>query len=438
MAIVLVVGKSNVGKSTLFNKLIGKRKSIVADEERVTRDVVVDHVHFNNKSFELVDTCGIFSPKQGELSEEEETIYKKSVENTIRMLKEADLILFVVDGRNGISSEDIELGEILRESGVDVLLVANKIENEKVIQKNLDDIYSLGFGEPFIVSAEHSISLDELLEETIRRLEEKGLDLQPKSVESLIRVSLIGKPNAGKSSLFNMIINEERALVTPIPGTTRDTVDKIVRIGDREYLFVDTAGLRRKSNVEDFLERVSVSRTLDALERSDVAVAVIDASQGITKQDQKIIGLAENRGKGIVVVLNKVDLIDRKKREILIEKVKEELYFVDFAQVIFTSAKERIGYKELMKAIRESYESLNRRVPTSAVNAALERLIAKPPHGLRIYYGMQVDVRPPVFLFFTNGVKVPESFQQTLRRMVRHHVDPFVGAPVFVRFKERS
>uniref|UniRef100_A0A7C5U3C2 GTPase Der n=1 Tax=Fervidobacterium nodosum TaxID=2424 RepID=A0A7C5U3C2_9BACT len=431
---VLLVGKSNVGKSTLFNKLIGKRKSIVADENGTTRDAVVDRVVWYDKSFQLVDTCGIFEGKEDE-------IYEKSKEMTIKALSEADLVLFIVDGRNGLSSEDFTIADLLRKSNSQVLLIANKTENEKVFQKILPDLFALGFGEPFNISAEQSRNLDELLDKIVAILESKGYNLQTNEEnQNTIRVTLVGRPNAGKSSLFNMIINEERALVTPIAGTTRDIIDEFVKINNKDYLFVDTAGLRKKSKIEDFIERISTMRTIDAIERSDVVVLVIDANEGITRQDQRIAGLAEKNGKATVIVFNKWDLVkhaDKRIKEYL-DEVKEKLYFIDYSPIVFTSAVNRVGTKELLNAINKSYESLHKKVPTSAINAAIQRMIIKPPHGLRLYYGLQVDIRPPTFLFFVNKPEVPESFQSAIKRTIREQIEPFTGAPIFLKFKERE
>lgn len=431
---VLLVGKSNVGKSTLFNKLVGKRKSIVADESGTTRDAVVDRVVWYDKTFQLVDTCGIFEGKNDE-------IYEKSKEITIKSLSEADLVIFVVDGRKGLSSEDYTIADLIRKSGAEVILAANKVENEKIYQKNLPDFFSLGLGEPFPVSAEQSRNLDELIETIINKLTSKGLELTASEYdENIIRVTLVGKPNAGKSSLFNMIVKEERALVTPIAGTTRDIIDEIVQINNKNYLFVDTAGLRKKSRIEDFIERVSTMRTIDSIERSDVVVLVIDATEGITRQDQRIAGLAEKNGKATVIVFNKWDLVkhaDKRVKEYL-DQVNEKLYFIDYSPVVFTSTVSKVGYKELINAINKSYESLHKRVPTSAINSAIQRMIIKPPHGLKLYYGLQVDIRPPTFLFFVNKTEVPESFQNAIRRTIRENIEPFVGAPIFLKFKERE
>ena len=431
---VLLVGKSNVGKSTLFNKLIGRRKAIVADESGTTRDAVVDRVVWYDKQFQVVDTCGIFEGKEDE-------IYEKSKEMTLKALEESDLVLFIVDGRNGIASEDYTIAELLRKSGCDVLIVANKVENEKVYEKVYSELFSLGFGEPFPISAEQNKNLDDLIEIVIRKLEEKGYNLEmPHEEKNTIRVTIAGKPNAGKSSIFNMIVNEERALVTPIAGTTRDIIDEFIEINGRNYLFVDTAGLRRKSKIDVFIERISTLRTIESIERSDVVVLVIDATEGITRQDQRIAGLAEKNGKGTVIVLNKWDLIKNAERKVkeFLDEVHEKLYFIDYSPVIFTSAVNKVGYKELIKAINTAYESLHKKVPTSAINAVLQRMIIKPPHGLKLYYGLQVDIRPPTFVFFVNKAEVPESFQLAIKRSIRENIDPFTGVPIFLKFKERE
>ena len=431
---VLLVGKSNVGKSTLFNKLIGRRKAIVADESGTTRDAVVDRVVWYDKQFQVVDTCGIFEGKEDE-------IYEKSKEMTLKALEESDLVLFIVDGRNGIASEDYTIAELLRKSGCDVLIVANKVENEKVYEKVYSELFSLGFGEPFPISAEQNKNLDDLIEIVIRKLEEKGYNLEmPLEEKNTIRVTIAGKPNAGKSSIFNMIVNEERALVTPIAGTTRDIIDEFIEINGRNYLFVDTAGLRRKSKIDVFIERISTLRTIESIERSDVVVLVIDATEGITRQDQRIAGLAEKNGKGTVIVLNKWDLIKNAERKVkeFLDEVHEKLYFIDYSPVIFTSAVNKVGYKELIKAINTAYESLHKKVPTSAINAVLQRMIIKPPHGLKVYYGLQVDIRPPTFVFFVNKAEVPESFQLAIKRSIRENIDPFTGVPIFLKFKERE
>ncbi|ONN26538.1 GTP-binding protein Der [Thermosipho affectus] len=437
MATVLIVGKSNVGKSTLFNKLIGRKKSIVDNKEGVTRDAVSDRVSYFGKYFRLIDTCGIF--------ERPEDIISSKLKNlTLDMLKEGDLVLFVLDGKNGLTSEDYHLADFLRKSNSDVLLVVNKSENGKKVLVNLSDFYSLGFGEPIFVSAEQGKNIDNLVEKIIEKLEEKGKNLseEDNNNDSIIRVALIGRPNAGKSTLFNSILNKERVLVTPIPGTTRDAIDELIEFNGQKYLFIDTAGLRRKSRVEyKSIDMYSNVRAIRSVELADVVVLVIDAIEGITHQDQRIAGIAENRGKATVVVFNKIDLVKNfnfRKTE-FIEHFNEKLYFINYSPVVFVSAAKNKGIKKLIDAINEAYTSLNYRVNTSAVNAAIQRMVmfSPPPRGLKIFYGVQVDVRPPTFLFFTNGKKVPEFYQNSIRNTIRENVYPFNGAPIFLKFKNR-
>ncbi|WP_073071597.1 ribosome biogenesis GTPase Der [Thermosipho atlanticus] len=437
MPTVLIVGKSNVGKSTLFNRLIGRKKSIVDNKEGVTRDAVSDRVIYNDKEFQIVDTCGVFENPNDLFS-------KKSKENTLNMLKEAELIIFVVDGRNGISSEDHYLADLLRKSSVDVIFVANKVESEKKFMEVLPDLYTLGFDEPLKISAEHGKNIDVLIEKIIAKLEEKGFDLRIKedSRKEIIRVALVGRPNAGKSSLFNSILNTERALVTPIPGTTRDSVDELVELNGRKFLFIDTAGLRRKSKVEyKSLDMYSNVRSIRSIEFADVVVIVVDATEGITHQDQRISGIAEKRGKATVVVFNKIDLVKnfRERKGEFLYQFEEKLYFINYSPLVFTSTVEKKGIDVLIRAIEEAYKSLHHRVSTSAVNAAIQRMMmfTPPPRGLKILYGTQVDIKPPTFLFFTNGKKVPDSYQNLIRRTIRENIYHFSGAPLFLKFKSR-
>ena len=440
MAEVVIIGKPNVGKSTLFNRLIRKRKSIVDDIPGVTRDIVRDVVKTDDGWFYLVDTGGVFEKPEGKIEE----VVKEKVLST---LEKADLILFTVDGRKEPTSEDFHIAEILRKFKDKVLLVAAKVENDRVYQQVLPDIYTLGFGEPLAVSAEEKRNIDVLLDVILEKLAQLGADLetQEEEEEDYIKVALVGKPNAGKSSIFNAIIGKERAIVTPIPGTTRDSIDELVEFDGRKYLFIDTAGLRRKSKVEEkSIEKYGSYRSVDAIERAGVVVLVVDATEGITRQDQRLAGLAERKGKATIVVYNKWDLVEnRKEREQeFIDQFYEKLYFVDYSPVLFTSAVKGWGLDRLYTTVDKVYESYTTKVPTSKINRALEKhlLIAPPPskkgRKLRIYFGMQVDIKPPTFLFFSNNpADIPESYTKSLRRMIREEVYPFVGSPVFIKYK---
>ncbi|ADA67450.1 ribosome-associated GTPase EngA [Thermotoga petrophila RKU-10] len=436
MATVLIVGKPNVGKSTLFNKLVRKKKAIVEDEEGVTRDPVQDIVEWYGKTFKLVDTCGVFDNPQ-------DIISQKMKEITLNMIREADLVLFVVDGKRGITKEDESLADFLRKSNVDTILVANKAENLREFEREVKpELYSLGFGEPIPVSAEHNINLDTLLETIIKKLEEKGLDLESKpEITDAIKVAIVGRPNVGKSTLFNAILNKERALVSPIPGTTRDPVDEEVFIDGKKYVFVDTAGLRRRSRVEPrTVEKYSNYRVVDSIEKADVVVIVLDATQGITRQDQRIAGLVERRGRASVVVFNKWDLVEhREKRYDEFTKLfREKLYFIDYSPLIFTSADKGWNVDRVIDAINLAYASYTTKVPSSAINSALQKVLAftNLPRGLKIFFGLQVDIKPPTFLFFVNSIEKIKNPQKVfLRKLIRDYVFPFEGSPIFLKFK---
>lgn len=439
MAEVVIIGKPNVGKSTLFNRLVKRRKSIVDDVPGVTRDIVRDVVKIDNGSFYLVDTGGIFEKPPGDLEE-------KVREKVLAKIKSADLILFLVDGRKNPTSEDHHIADFLRKFSSKVLLVATKVENEEAFLEVLPDIYSLGFGEPIPISAEHKRNIDVLLDKILEKLGELGADMSTGfSQDDAIKVAILGKPNAGKSSIFNMILGQDRAIVTSIPGTTRDSIEELVEIDGKKYLFVDTAGLRRKSRIEKgSLEKYGSYRSVDALESSDVAVLVIDSTEGITRQDQRLAGLAERKGKSTVVVFNKIDLLDARREDMkkLEDEFMEKLYFIDYSPVVFTSASEGWGIEDLIRSIDKSYKSYTTKVSTSRLNKALEKflLVSPPPSKkgkkIRIYFGMQVDIKPPVFLFFSNKPEdIPRSYVKSLQRMIRDEVYHFTGAPIFIRFK---
>ncbi|UYO98882.1 ribosome biogenesis GTPase Der [Oceanotoga sp. DSM 15011] len=442
--LVLVVGKPNVGKSTLFNRIIKEKKSIVLDYPGVTRDHVYAEARWDERAFMLVDTCGIFE-------DPEEIIAKQQKEVVLNSIREAALVIFVVDGKNGLTSEDHHIAEFIRKSGVDVVLAANKAEGfEKYESFIKPDLYQLGFGEPIPVSAEHNRNIDELLDEVVEKLENKGISIryvkEIEEDENTIKVAFIGKPNAGKSSLFNAITGMKKAIVSDIPGTTRDTVDQIVTIDENTFKFIDTAGMRKKSTVKyGTIEMYSIIRTIKTIEKSDVVVLLIDATEGVTQQDKKVAGLAENNGKGTIIVFNKWDLIEQEKREEFINKAKKELYFINYSPVIFTEAKNSKGIKEVIKKIVQVNESRNREISTSILNQALERhmMMTPPPikkgKRVKLYYGVQVGVRPPVFTFYANMPKeLSKSYQQSIRNMIRKYIDPFEGSPLFLKFEERK
>ncbi|BBE30463.1 GTPase Der [Tepiditoga spiralis] len=442
--IVLIIGKPNVGKSTLFNRIIREKKSIVLDFPGVTRDHVYGEARWGERAFTLVDTCGIFENPEGIIERQQKQVVLSSV-------KEASLVLFVIDGREGITSEDIHVVEFLRKAGVEIVFVANKIESYEKYERNiLPELYEIGFGEPIPVSAEHNKNIDELIDTILERLEQQGIDttLREENDDEIVKVAIIGKPNAGKSSLFNKITGLKKAIVSDIPGTTRDIVDEIVEFDGKKYKFIDTAGMRKKSTVEyGTVEMYSIVRTIKAIERADVVIIVVDSTEGITHQDQKVAGLAENKGKATIVAFNKWDLVKNQsiKKKEYEEYFEKEFYYIKYSPAIYTSAERGWGIEELIDSIDIVNKSRNRRIPTSALNAALERylMVSPPPvkKGKRIkfYYATQVDVKPPVFTFYSNQPEnIPKTYAQSLRNMIRKYIDPFVGTPLFIKFAERK
>jgi GTP-binding protein len=435
MAKVVIAGKTNVGKSTLFNRLIGKRKAITEKEEGVTRDTLKGMVVYGDAAFDLFDTCGVYEKADDEM-------LQSMKQRALKAFEEADLILFVVNAREGITSEDEYVAQVLRKLGKKVILVINKAENMRIVEENLPDIFRLGFDDYVIVSAQHNLNVDQLLEKIVNTLKEMNVPLdQPVKDRTYPSVAIVGKPNVGKSSLFNAILNEDRVNVTPIPGTTRDPVDELVEIDDKKYVFIDTAGLRRKSRIEEkSLEYFSVKRAIDALESADVVVLLIDAVEGVSRQDKRIAGLVLDRGKALVIDVNKFDLVDVKMSEYE-RAVRAEMPFVDFCRIVFTSAVKKQGLKSLLSAIDEAYASYCRKVEQSKLNKFLLQLpiLAPSLSDTRVYAIKQVKIKPPKFVFTVNkedGVR--SETQRMLQRLIRERIDPFTGSPIFLEFKSRG
>jgi GTP-binding protein len=435
MAKVVIAGKTNVGKSTLFNRLIAKRKAITEKEEGVTRDTLKGVVVYGDAAFDLFDTCGVYEKADDEM-------LQSMKQRALKAFEEADLILFVVNAREGITSEDEYVAQVLRKLGKKVILVINKAENMRIVEENLPDIFRLGFDDYVIVSAQHNLNVDQLLEKIVNTLKEMNVPLdQPVKDRSYPSVAIVGKPNVGKSSLFNAILNEDRVNVTPIPGTTRDPVDELVEIDDKKYVFIDTAGLRRKSRIEEkSLEYFSVKRAIDALESADVVVLLIDAVEGVSRQDKRIAGLVLDRGKALVIDVNKFDLVDVKMSEYE-RAIRAEMPFVDFCRIVFTSAVKKQGLKSLLSAIDEAYASYCRKVEQSKLNKFLLQLpiLAPSLSDTRVYAIKQVKIKPPKFVFTVNkedGVR--SETQRMLQRLIRERIDPFTGSPIFLEFKSRG
>ena len=446
---VFIVGKPNVGKSTLFNKLVKQRKAIVDDQPGVTRDAVYGDIWIDeHRVFRLVDTCGIFQEPEGVI----ESLMK---ERTVMSLSEADLILFLVNGQSPPTSEDFEIADRLRVLGKPLLFIANKTESSKRYEDVYPQLFSLGFGEPIAISAEHKIGTAWLIDEIAERMDaaesskpsavDEGLNVS----EETIRVTITGKPNVGKSMLLNAMCGKERALVTDIPGTTRDPIDERFVYNDQSYLVIDSAGIRKKTKVEyKSLESFSISRAEQAMETADVVLLVMDAREPVSEQDQRIAGMLEKKGKASVIVLNKIDampsLSQEQQRE-LVETTLQSLYFIYYSPVVFVSAKEKRNLDRLFYAINRSYASYTTTFSTGEINRTLERikLILPAPTGkgktLNMLYATQVANKPPIIAIHVNDPQiVPASYKTAVKKQFRKFLNPLSGSPLFLKFVPRG
>lgn len=434
-AVLCIVGRPNVGKSTLFNKLVGRRIAITEDTPGVTRDRIYAEAEWLGKYFTVIDTGG--------LEPDSEEIIMSNIKRQVEIAVDtADVILFVVDGIEGLSPTDIEIGNMLRKSGKKVVVACNKIDTPKTPQE-IYEFYELGLGEPIVISAEQSLGIGDLLDEIVRNFPE---DRDTEINEDLIKVAFIGKPNVGKSSLINKILGEERVIVTDIPGTTRDAIDTYFDYNDNNYVFIDTAGLRRKRSIYENIERYSVVRTLTAVDRSDICVLVIDATEGVTEQDTKIAGYAHDNGKGIIIAINKWDLVKKETNTHLeFEKdIRKTLGFISYAPIVFISAMTGQRVQRLMELINIANNNYSLRISTGVLNDIINEavLLNQPPsekgRRLRIYYGTQASVRPPKFVIFINDKELMHfSYSRYLENQIRNHFG-FAGVPIIFEFKQRE
>lgn len=434
MPIVSIIGRPNVGKSTLFNKIVGKKISITEDTPGVTRDRIYQEASWLNYKFLLVDTGG--------LDLKDDDVFMSSIKAQIDIaLDTSDVIIFVVDGAEGVNPTDREISNFLRKTKTKVVLAVNKFDS-KITKENIYDFYELGLGEPLGISSEQGIGVGDLLDEVVE-------DLTP--VDELIeddriRVTLMGKPNVGKSSLLNYLSGEKRAIVTDIPGTTRDSIDSVVRHKDNEYIFVDTAGLRKKKKIEAGVERYSVIRTLTAIERSNICILMIDATVGVTEQDSKIAGFAHENNKAIIIAVNKWDAIEKETKTMkqFENQIRLELGFLFYAPIIFISAKTGQRVNELLDLIEVVNNNYNHRIQTGVLNDILNRAVLanQPPSDKgkrgKLYYGTQVSVRPPRFNLFVND---KELFHFSYVRYIENQIRTtysFDGTPIILDLKNRG
>ena len=409
--VVAIVGRPNVGKSTLFNALAGERISIVQDTPGVTRDRIYAEVSWLDHNFTMIDTGGI-EPDSNDI------ILSQMREQAEIAIATADVIMFIVDVRQGLQDSDSKVADMLRRSGKPVVLVVNKVDSFEKYMADVYEFYNLGIGDPFPVSAASMLGLGDMLDEYKKDDEE---DDRPK-------IAIIGKPNVGKSSLINKLAQEDRVIVSDIAGTTRDAIDTDIKYNGKEYVFIDTAGLRRKNKIKEEIERYSIIRAVTAVERADVCIIVIDATEGVTEQDAKIAGIAHDRGKGIIIAVNKWDAIEKDDKTIYrhTEKIRDILSFMPYAEIIFISAKSGQRLNKIFETIDVVIENNSMRVATGVLNEIVTEAVAmqQPPSDkgkrLRIYYTTQVSVKPPTFVIFVNDKQLMHfSYTRYLENRIR-------------------
>ena len=432
MPLVAIVGRPNVGKSTLFNRILGKRQAIVEDIEGVTRDRNYGAANWLDRDFTLVDTGGLDPLVQ-------EGLFTLTREQALVAIEEADVILFVLDTRTGIAPADDEVAKILRRTDKPVLLVANKSEG-KAGELESSDFYRLGLGEVYPVSALHGSGVADLLDELLFNLPDK---VPEPEVDHDMRVAVVGKPNSGKSTLVNKVLGHERVLVSDIPGTTADTVDSLVERNGRKYLLVDTAGVRRKARVTGAIEHFSVLRMLSAVERCHVCLLLIDSSEGLVDQDLRIAGLVNERGRGLVVCLNKWDLVEKDHRTFdeTVKDIREKLFFFPKVPIISISGLTGMRVDRIFETVDGVFEEARKELTTRQVNDTLEMAIQRhQPHlvrgqRLKFYYATQVGTNPPAFVIFTNRPKeIKDSYIRFIERTFRE-THGFAGTPIRLIFK---
>lgn len=436
MAIVAVVGRPNVGKSSLFNKIVNQRLSIVEDIPGVTRDRIYCDTEWNGVKFTLVDTGGI-EPRTNDV------ILSQMRAQAQVAIDKADVVIMVVDIQSGMTSTDADVAQMLLKANKKVVLCVNKVDKPGAEPPEIYEFYNLGLGDPFGVSAVHGLGIGDLLDEVVKEL--KDVPEEPE-YEGAIKVALIGKPNVGKSSLVNYMLGEKRMLVSDIPGTTRDAVDSVKENKYGKFVFIDTAGLRKKSKVNENIERYSVVRSYMAVDRADVVLIMIDANEGVTEQDTKIAGFAHERGKASVIVVNKWDIVEKDDKTMnkIKEKVVEDLKYMSYAPVIFISAKTGQRVEKLYELINYVHEQHGRRVSTGVLNDVLADATTKvqPPTDkgkrLKIFYMTQPATNPPTFVAFCNDADLFHfSYQRYLENQIRQTFG-LEGTPIRFIVREKN
>lgn len=435
-AILAIVGRPNVGKSTLFNTLAGEKISIVEDHPGVTRDRIYADVTWLNHSFSMIDTGGI------EMDSKDKML-KHMREQADIAIDTADVILFLVDVRQGLVDADFKVADMLRKSGKPVILVVNKVDNFEKYMPDVYEFYNLGIGDPHPISAASKLGIGDMLDAVMELFDLEKIEEEE---DDRPKIAIVGKPNAGKSSLINNLLGENRVIVSDVAGTTRDAIDTEIVYNGTEYVFIDTAGLRRKSKIKENIERYSIIRTVAAIERSDVVILMIDATEGVSEQDAKIAGIAHDRGRGLIIAVNKWDAIEKDNHTVkeYTKKVRDVLSFVPYAEIIFISALTGQRTKKIFDLLETVIENHAMRIQTGVLNEILMEAVAlqQPPSDkgkrLKLFYMTQVSTKPPTFVLFVNKKELMHfSYQRYIENRIRDTFG-FMGTPIRIFIRERK
>lgn len=431
--ITAIVGRPNVGKSTIFNRIIGERKSIVEDTPGVTRDRIYAKGEWLTKEFRIIDTGGIQLDNQP---------FKAEIQMQVEIaMEEADSIIFVVNGRDGVTKDDEYIASLLRKTNKPIILAVNKIDDTQ-LQGDIYEFYSLGIGDPIAVSGVHGIGIGDILDEIINSFE----NVKHKDYEEMTKFCVIGRPNVGKSSLVNAILNQDRVIVSNIEGTTRDAIDTPFKQNDKNYVVIDTAGIRKRGKIYENIEKYSILRAMSAIERSDVVLVVLDGESGIREQDKHVAGFAHEAGKGVIIVYNKWDVVE--KDEMTMNKVEKlirsEFQYLSYAPITFVSALKKQRIQTLLPLIDEVHDHTLLRIPTNVINEVIldAQLVTPPPSHkgvkLKIYYVSQVSVGPPTFVLFVNDPELLHfSYRRFLENRLREAFD-FSGTTIHIIARARE
>ena len=442
---VAIVGRPNVGKSTLFNRLVGERRAIVGDEPGITRDRIYGKVEWAGKQFSLIDTGGI-------VPDDDAVIPANILKQAGMAIDDSQLLVWVVDARAGITQLDEELAALLRSTGKPVLIAANKTDSSKQ-ESESTEFYRFGFDDVFPISAEQGIGVGDLLDRIVDTLEHNTADAAEPEERRELRLAIVGRPNVGKSSLLNRILGEDRVIVSPVAGTTRDAIDTVLKTPERNFRVIDTAGIRRKGKTDEMAEKLSVIMARKSLERADVAIVIVDAQQGVTALDANIAGYALDAGCSIIIAVNKWDAVKDKETNTAIEferSLRDKMKFLDWAPVITISALTGQRVDRIVPVVIKADEARNRRIPTSQLNDFFERAVAQPRGGsapspgksgysrLKVQYLTQVGVRPPTFVLFTSGGKpgLHFSYERYIQNRLREEFD-FFATPLRIVEKHK-